>query len=358
MAVAGVIVLVAGIAFASDLALTSGPQKASGASVRPAGGSGSGSGASGSVAKGTANTSNVPSASAKSGLIETALDPSMFAKGACMAFTPQGAANGETVFLDAGHGGIDPGGTGETENGSEVYESRVNLPIEMDAMRLLTSEGYRVVVSRTEQTTVLKLGPGDTDGSLLTVAGAHADIAARDICANKGHASLLVGIYMNSGGYDEAGSVTIYDAARSFSAENLRFAHQLQSDVLGKLNAQGYQIPTGGVRSDSQMGSTLSAAGAAYGHLILLGPAKAGYFTTPSQMPGALIEPLFLTDPFEASIAVSSKGQHLIAEGIAEAAGQYFAQLADAGTTAASSAQAKAESLGDEHVIGDHFTNG
>jgi hypothetical protein len=66
----------------------------------------------------------------------------------------------------------------------------------------------------------------------------------------------------------------------------------------------GYAIPDDGVLQDSGLGSALTSAAVAYGHLLLLGPAKAGYFTTPSQMPGALIEPLFVTDPFEASIAV------------------------------------------------------
>jgi N-acetylmuramoyl-L-alanine amidase len=42
-------------------------------------------------------------------------------------------------------------------------------------------------------------------------------------------------------------------------------------------------------------------------------------------MPGALIEPLYVTDPFEASIAVSAQGQHVIAGGIAKAVSQYFA---------------------------------
>ena len=58
---------------------------------------------------------------------------------------------------------------------------------------------------------------------------------------------------------------------------------------------------------------------AAYGHLLLLGPARAGYFATPSQMPGALIEPLFITDPFEGSIAASVSGQDAIAAGLAQA---------------------------------------
>jgi N-acetylmuramoyl-L-alanine amidase len=41
-------------------------------------------------------------------------------------------------------------------------------------------------------------------------------------------------------------------------------------------------------------------------------------------MPGALIEPLFITYPFEASIAASARGQHIIAAGIAAAIEQCF----------------------------------
>jgi len=41
-------------------------------------------------------------------------------------------------------------------------------------------------------------------------------------------------------------------------------------------------------------------------------------------MPGALIEPLFITDPFEASIASSARGQEVITSGLAAAIDQYF----------------------------------
>jgi hypothetical protein len=71
--------------------------------------------------------------------------------------------------------------------------------------------------------------------------------------------------------------------------------------------------------------SGLSSAAADYDHLLELGPAEAGFFTTPSTMPGAVIEPLFLTDPFEGSIAASASGQQTIASGIAQAVEQYFA---------------------------------
>jgi len=113
------------------------------------------------------STLAVPLKSAKhtgkaGGVTATAVDPSLFSTGSCTMFTPGDESKSETVFIDAGHGGIDPGGLGVTESGAKVSESQVNLPIEMDAMRVLTGEGYRVVVSRTTQTTVLRLGPGTT----------------------------------------------------------------------------------------------------------------------------------------------------------------------------------------------------
>ena len=68
----------------------------------------------------------------------------------------------------------------------------------------------------------------------------------------------------------------------------------------------------------------LAAQAAAYNHLLLLGPAMAGYFTTPSQMPGAVIEPLYLTDPFEGSIAASPADREDHRRGIANAVERFL----------------------------------
>jgi N-acetylmuramoyl-L-alanine amidase len=277
--------------------------------------------------------------SAPSPPAETQLDPSAFASGACVAFEPTKGDRGETVFLDAGHGGIDPGGVGTTEAGKTIYEADETLPVELDAMALLRAKGFRVVVSRTKDTTVVRLSAADESGGVLTLQGSHDDVVARDECANDAKASALVGIYFDAGATAQnAGSLTAYDAARPFAAQNLNLATLVQTDVLADMNAQGWGIPDDGVQPDTTLGSYVgdpSAGGiageaAAYDHLLLLGPASPGYFSTPSQMPGAVIEPLYLTDPFEGTIADSAQGQRAIAQGIASAVEKFLAPASGA----------------------------
>jgi N-acetylmuramoyl-L-alanine amidase len=252
------------------------------------------------------------------------VDPTQFSAGACVVFSPTALARHMTVFLDAGHGGRDPGAVGSTESGQTIYEDEAALAVALDATAILRAAGFEVVVSRMRDTSVLRLGRDDTSGRLLTVDGSHEDVLARDVCANDAHANVLVGIYFDAGAPSNAGSVTGYDAVRPFAAENLRLARLLQEDVLAAMNRQRWAIPNEGVKSDVSLGSALSTLALSYGHLVLLGPASPGYVSTPSRMPGALIEPLFITDPFEGSIAASRHGQEVMADGLAKAVEQYF----------------------------------
>jgi N-acetylmuramoyl-L-alanine amidase len=253
------------------------------------------------------------------------MDPSAFAPSACMAFSPTASGRHVTVFLDAGHGGRDPGAVGSTESDQAIHEANETLAVELDTRTILRAAGFRVVVSRTHDSSVLRLGPDDVSGRLLTVEGSHEDVLARALCADEAHASVLVGIYFNAGEPSDAGSVTGYDAARPFAAENVRLARLLQADALAAMNAQRWRIPNDGVQRDTGLGRALNSEALAYGHLVLLGPADPPYVSTPSRMPGALIEPLFITDPFEGSIAASHHGQKVIAGALAKAIEQYFA---------------------------------
>ncbi len=207
-----------------------------------------------------------------------------------------------------------------------MYEKNLTLAVELDATALLRAAGYRVVDSRTNGGPVATPRAGDISGGIYTTAGAHNEVAARDVCANMAKANVLIGIYFDAGASPlDAGSLTAYDDARPFSAQNLRLAKLLQRTVLSAMNAQGWQIPNVGVNLDIyEGGPAFTNAAASYDHLLLLGPAKAGFFSTPSEMPGAIIEPLFATDPFEASIADSAKGQEVIAAGIATTVEQFL----------------------------------
>ena len=256
-----------------------------------------------------------------------AVDAKAFEPGSCVEFDPTAGDRHLTVFLDAGHGGIDPGGVGETESGQTIDEEDETLPVELAAAKLLEAKGFTVVVSRTGNQLVGRPRSGDVSDGILTIQGDHDDVATRDVCANDAKADLLLGIYFDAGGSpSNAGCVTGYDTARPFAAQNLEFATLVQDDVLNAMDTRGWGIPSLGVTNDNALGGpALSNAAADYGHLLLLGPGVPGWFDTPSEMPRALIEPLFITDPFEGSIADSASGQQVIAGGLAQAVEQYFA---------------------------------
>lgn len=68
-----------------------------------------------------------------------------------------------------------------------------------------------------------------------------------------------------------------------------------------------------------------SAQDRSYGRLLLLGPAKTGYNDSPATMPGALVEPLFISNHAEGDLAASQSGQTAIATGVTNAVNQFAA---------------------------------
>ena len=207
--------------------------------------------------------------------------PLVLRAGACTAFAPIVGNNHRTVFLDAGHGGIDPGGVGTTEAGQTIYESDVNLAIVLDTMALLRDHGYRIVVSRTKT-------PPCFDWARETPTRGCSRSSVRTTMSPPGMCAPTWPEPICSSGFTRmpverhnAGSVTVYDPDRSFSTDNLKLANPLQGDVLSAMNAHGWQIPNDGVQPDGTFGSavgnpasgTLAAEADSYDHLMLLGPA-------------------------------------------------------------------------------------
>ena len=253
------------------------------------------------------------------------LDTALFANGACVLYPPATGDRHQIVFLDAGFGRLDPGAVVRTQSGQSAEGADLALKVALDALGLLRSRGFTVVLSRTGPGSVARLGSRDIAGGGLTSQGAIDDLAARDQCANQARANVLVGVYFPTARSGQsAGSVTTYDPTRKFAERNLQLAELLQGDVLNYLSSLGRPVPDNGVVQDSALVGSARDATVGNAPVMLLGPRVTDSTHGPSAMPGAVLEPLSLTDPFEASLAASRSGQHSVAGAIAEAVGQFL----------------------------------
>jgi N-acetylmuramoyl-L-alanine amidase len=242
-----------------------------------------------------------------------------------MKFSSTRAQLGKTVFINAGHGGLDPGVVGRTASGGTVREKDATLAVATRLTSLLTADGYDVVMARTKDTTVARLSAADSSYGAISSNAVHRDLVARTACANAAGADVLVSIHFD-GFVDPAvgGTETFYDAARPFAATNHRLAIALQAALVAGLGA-----PDRGVWTDDQLAApTLTASGQSYGHLIELGPALHRWVDNPSQMPGALVEPLFVSNPAEAQIAGDPAGQQKIAAALESGLVRFFSTAA------------------------------
>ncbi len=250
-----------------------------------------------------------------------------FARGACVTYYPLRGDRRHTVFIDAGHGGPDPGAVGTTRAGKAVVEKDLALATTRALLPVLRNDGYPVVMARTGDTGVVRLSPSDLSNGVLTLAGKHRDRVARLVCANAAGADVLVALHFNAFADPRAGGAeTLYDTARPFRADNQRLADLVHAGIITSLRAAGWTVPNRGVIDDAAGGTPAATAqAAAYGHLLELGPAAPGWNPQPSAMPGVFCEPLFVTNPLEAEIAASTAGQEAIARGMAHAIDAFFA---------------------------------
>jgi len=240
--------------------------------------------------------------------------------GSCVSYASTASGSGRTVFIDPGHGGLDPGVVGAA-GGRQVQEKDLTLAVAGSLASMLRADGYRVVMSRTSDSLVALQTASDVAAGALTASAVHRDLLMRAACANASGATVLLSIHFDA--FDDpsvGGTETFYDSARSFASESKRLATDVQSAVVSALRTANR-----GVWTDEQLAApTLTPSGSRYGHLIELGPASSGWVDHPSEMPGALVEPLFLTNPREASVAASADGQQRIAAALKTALEAYF----------------------------------
>jgi N-acetylmuramoyl-L-alanine amidase len=244
-----------------------------------------------------------------------ALAPGDYVEGACVALPPTGPDRGATVLLDAGHGAPDVGTSGVTGTGEEIPEKDLTLPLVLRAADDLRARGIRVALSRGVDAVGKRLGPGDVSNGALTDEGLGAQLAARARCANLAGADALVSVHFNS--FDEPdvdGFETLYDAGRPFGADNARLARSLQGAIGAGYQGAGRDANDRGVVGSD---STDKASNAAK-DLVLLGGTPPGSDLPQSEMPGAVIEPLFITDPAATDFVRSEDGRRVLADSIGD----------------------------------------
>ena len=208
------------------------------------------------------------------------------------------------VVIDPGHGGRDLGARRFNDGGRmEYHESTVTLEASLLLRDELESRGFTVVMTREgdyEVAPELRDGGNPSAGDFTLV-----ESQARVDLANAAGGDLLLSIHMNAfeypdgrRGLDVGGIQTYYCAERSFGDDNHRFAVLIHQTMIEAFLDFDYELQDRGVLEDSY----LAAPGSERRHLILLGP-ESPRIVRPSQMPGVLSEPLFITHEVEGEMA-------------------------------------------------------
>ncbi len=243
------------------------------------------------------------------------------------------------VVLDPGHGGTDVGAMAHG-----VTEKHSNLAMALRIKALLEAAGIDVVLTR-ESDERLAEAPLETElPRFARFAANRADLQARVDLANGAEADLLVAIHSN--GHPEGnvrGVEAWYDPTRPFADENLRIAELLIAHVITELGAFGYAAFDRGALDDTCWRSFEGNCFA----LFMLGPPRVmqrewledfgidpavlGFapdqetlVTRATQMPGALVELLFISNEADATVLHSDAGQEALARGVAGAVLAYF----------------------------------
>jgi len=182
------------------------------------------------------------------------------------------AARSLKVFLDVGHGGFDPGGTGP----DGLPESFVNLAVAKRLAHILRSEGIEVALDRTKDR--------------------YVSLPERVALADKSDSDLFLGLYCNASS-DPAihGTTTYYYHSRSYA-----FARYLEDRVARELD--------------------LSNDGVARDNLYVIRH-------TARRMPDVLIEYAYISNRHEEHLLASPEFRNHIAAAIAKAITGYFIRV-------------------------------
>jgi N-acetylmuramoyl-L-alanine amidase len=247
---------------------------------------------------------------------------------------PAAFARAPIVCLDPGHGGADRGFTRFDANGVLAMEEEpLDLAHAWELRARLEQRSYQVVMTR-ETDAAVNLDGRDVNGDGRTAAhdrpGSERnktldELQARITICNAANADLLVSMHVN--GYSDStphGYETWFTRERPFGDRNAVFATLAYAHLKEQLGKIGYALPPDeerGVLPDTT--ADVQKEHSLFRHFIMTGPEVPGVIT-PSAMPGAIVEALFISNDRDAAVLASPEGQHAIVTAYENAIVEYF----------------------------------
>src|SRR5699024_4264004 len=176
-----------------------------------------------------------------------------------------------TIVIDAGHGGSDPGASG---NG--LKEKDITLDVSKRVKKMLESDGYTVVMTRTKDESVT--------------------LKNRTDLANEINADLFISIHVNSCGSCGATGIETWWYNKGHKPnESKKLAQALQEEVIKETNAKNRNTKNGNLHVNRE-----------------------------SKMPSSLVEIGFIDDKKEANNLKKSSYKNSIAKGIVKGINKYL----------------------------------
>lgn len=252
----------------------------------------------------------------------------------------------QVVCIDAGHGGWDTGfvrSTGEDPPYSSptFNEAELNLGMAMMLRDELEENGITVVMTRVTGGAVNIFDrdineDGETRLDFEEVqraeqAGDRDELQARINICNEANADVLISVHLN--GFDDRtvrGYEVIYTAApaRENGAQNERLARAVYRRLDAAMRESAYG---GGLGRDALPDTEVDSVQHEFGteeHYIMTGPGvnNAEYTIRPSEMPGIIVEGLFISNDQDAAFVADPANQRLMVEAYAQGIMDYFEQ--------------------------------
>lgn len=198
--------------------------------------------------------------------------------------------NKATIFIDAGHGGKDPGTKGSV-GGNTYYEKDINLSIALFLEKELNARGFNVVMSRTTDKTV--------------------ELSQRAPMAKEANADMFISIHcnylkLNSG--RAYGPIVFYTDRPNISYNKKSFAN-IFSNGFDNLKKMYPAMRTSRVKGDSELYGE--------GYLALLANLD---------IPSVLLEIGFMSDESDLKMMIDSSWQKALASKIADSVEQAYAK--------------------------------